>query len=575
MRSITLIVLSCLFSFTAFSQTVTWSPELVKPKETEVNSTLTFPGAYGNNYYANEYVVGTPLIKRKWKCFVNTVNISTLKLEKQTDLVGELADDGKDYLASGGFINNNKQYTFFLDMDQKDVYDLYSVIQNIDGGNATPIKAIQKVDTKKFTLFKSSASVINHKISKKEKAAIAFYYTEIKPAYDGKSIISATIYETVDDDYSMLNVSEWDDDLKVKVSGNYKIPFLAREKKEKVMFGLGEAKTGSGEQARILDIVKDNNGFVYVLLKSANPKDKDEVGVTWVYQFKLSDPSYMKTYKKELSKNRTSISTNLYQDKSGKVFISSVGIEIEDNKDENDRHRVNAAFIGSFNSDGSLATVFSNRLSPEMMYTFEKEKKVDKNGYINSLRIENVLPSADGGCFVIWQHEWEETKENAVNDRQSFSHEYFHSDNVLVQYYNKANKMVWQKPVYKQQKSKDNVVSIYTELASGIMNDALYIFYPDDPKNADRAIDDKDVSEYSVVKFGNKDLAGMFVAKFDVKGNYTRQYIKWPEDKIGFALCVNSFVYLGNNECIATVRKIRQGALFLKAEEYTFLKFKF
>ncbi len=573
MRSISVIILFVLFSTTIFSQTITWSPDLVKPKETEVNSMLTFPGAYGNNYYASEYVVGTELIKRKWKCFVNTVNISTLKLEKQADLVGELADDGKDYLSSSGFVNNNKQYTFFVDMDEKEVYNFYSVIHDIDKGSSGPMKAIQKIDTKKFRIFKSSYSAINHKIGKKEKAAVAFSYVEIKPAYDGKSIVSAIVYETVDDNFSMLNVSEWDENLKATVSNNYKIPFLAKQKMEKTIFG--EAGTAFGYQARIMDVVKDNNGFVYVMLQSANPKDKDEIGLTWIYQFKLSDPSFMKSYKKELSKNHTAISTELYQDRSGKVFVSSVGLEIEDEKDEKDRYRVNTAFIGSFTNEGNLATIFSNRLSPEMMYNFEKEKKVDKNGYINSLSIENVLPAADGGCFVIWQHEWTETKENVMNERQSISHDYFHSDNVLVQYYNKANKMVWQKPIYKQQKSKDNVVNIYSELASGMINDALYIFYPDDPKNAARAIDDQDVSEYSVVKFGNKDLAGIFVAKFDTKGNYTRQYIKWPEDRNGFALCTNSFVYLGNNECVATVRKIRQGALFLKAEEYTFLKFKF
>ena len=67
----------------------------------------------------------------------------------------------------------------------------------------------------------------------------------------------------------------------------------------------------------------------------------------------------------------------------------------------------------------------------------------------------------------------------------------------------------------------------------------------------------------------------MFVAKFDTKGTYTRKYINWPEDRIGFALCTNSFSYIGNNECIAAVRKIKQGALSVRSEEYTFFKLKF
>lgn len=572
MKQLCLIIFTSFFSAVVSAQTITWSPDLVKPKETEINSMLTFPGTDANNYYANESVNGTRIIKRKWKDFIKTVDKTTLKLLKETDLTGELPDDGKDYLNAENFIYHNKQYNFFINMDDQKTYPVYSVIQNMDGSTASTVKAIQKVDIQKYTVFKSAYSAIKHKTTDKWEAVIASSYVNFKPAYDNKSILSAMIYEKVDDVYSMLNVSEWDENLKAIVSNNYKIPFLAKQMKEKTIFG--DAGTASGDQPDILDYVKDKNGFVYVLLKSGDPKNDDDPGIYWLYQFKLSDPVYVKTYRKELVKNRTSRQIKLFQDQSGKVFVSSIGLEIEKDKDKREYLRVNAGFIGSFNNEGNLVTIFSGQLSPQMMYNFEKEKRVDKDGYINSLRIKDILPTADGGCFVIWQHEWTEIKDNNVGNN-TISHYYPHSDHALVQYYNKANKMVWEKPIYKEQKASDKIPDIYSGLASGILNDVLYVFYPDDPKNADKPVDEKEVGEYNVAKFANKDLAGMFVAKFDVKGNYTRKYINWPEDRLGFALCTNSFNYIGNNEVIGTVRKIKQGALFLKSEEYTFFKLKF
>jgi hypothetical protein len=572
MKPLLLFILWSFFSTIIFSQTIIWSPDLVKPKETEVNSFLSFPGTDANNYYVDEAVNGTPLIKRKWKNFIKTVDKNTLKLVKETDLTGELPDDGKEYLNATNFVYQNKQYNFFVNIDDQKVYTVYSVIQNMDGSKANDIKAIQKVDIQKFTIFKSAYSVVNHKTKNKQEAGIAASYVNFKPAYDHKSILSALIYEKVDDGYSMLNISEWDENLKATTSNNYKIPFLAKQYKEKTIFG--SAGTASGDQPEIIDFAKDNNGFVYVLLQSGNPKDEDEDNIYWLYQFKLSDPAYIKTYKKELVKDRTAWKALLFQDQSGKIFVSTTGKLIEKDKDKRAHNDVNGAFVGSFNNEGNLITIFSGQLSNEMMYNFEKEKWVDKYGFVNSLRIKNILQAADGGCFVLWQHEWMESKDNNVGSN-SVSHTYYRSDHVLVEYYNKANKRVWGKPIYKEQKSKDGLFSIYSNFASGIINGALYVFYSDDPKNADLPVDEQKVSEYTLVKFANKDLAGMFVAKFDIKGNYTRQYIKWPEDRIGFVLCNNSFNYIGNNEVIATVRKIKQGALFLKSEEYTFFKMKF
>ncbi len=574
MKIILILVLSSFFSSVIFSQTITWSPDVVKPKETETNSLLSFPGTDENNYYVDEFVFGTVLIRRKWKNFIKTVDKATLKVVKETDLSGEVAEDGKKYFNVKNFVTNNSSYNFFIDINDKETYTVYATVKKIDDPKIPAVKPIQKVDIKNEKPFKSSFSAIKHKDSKETAALKAANHVEIQPAYDGKSIISAFVYESIDEDYSMLNISEWDADLKATISNNYKIPFKAEVFMDKTVFG--KTANGRGINARISDFAKDNNGFVYVTVRSANPDDKEEGMASTLYQFKLSDPAYIKTYKKEMGQERKLKFFRIFQNQSGKIFIAATGREGDD--DSYYSTYTNSAYIGSFNEQGQLQTIFSKHLSTDMLYNFEKEKIVDKRDGVETLYIRNILPSADGGCFVIWEREWEKTKENNVSNGRStttFVHTYYNNDNLLIQYFNKANKMLWQKPVYKEQKKAGTLPDIYSNVASGIINDALYLFYPDDPKNADKAVDDKDISEYDISRFASKDLAGMFVAKFDTRGTYTRKYINWPEDRIGFALCTNSFRYIGNGECIAAVRKIKQGMISVRSEEYSFFKLKF
>jgi hypothetical protein len=206
-----------------------------------------------------------------------------------------------------------------------------------------------------------------------------------------------------------------------------------------------------------------------------------------------------------------------------------------------------------------------------MMYFFESEQKLDKKGAINTLRIREILPTSAGGCYVVWQYEWTESKDNYRGDSKST----YIDDNILVQYYNKEKKLAWQKPLYKHQATKDNIAGYYSGYKALLSNDDLHIFYPDDKKNATKGPDDKDVSTYSVVKFGDKDLAGIVSATFTMNGTLTRNYVAWPEEKVGFAFMPGSMKYLGNNEFIAAARRVKQGVLFLKAEEYVFFRLKF
>ena len=571
MKTFLLAVVTVFFSAVTFSQTITWSPDLVKPKETEVNSLLSFPGTDENNYYVDESVFGTETMRRKWKDFIKVVDKTTLKVVKETDLSGEVAEDDKKYFNVKNFVANNRSYNFFVDMNDKNVYTVYASVKKVDDPKTPAVQPIQKVDIKNEKPFKNMHSVIKHSDSKETAALKAANHVEIQPAYDGKSIISAFVYESLDENYSMLNISEWDADLKATTSINYKIPFKAYVIMEKTVFGKGPS--GDGVNPSISDFAKDDNGFVYVSVRSANPDDKEEGMTSTLYQFKLSDPSYIKIYKKEIGKNIKQKFIRMFQNYSGKIFIAVSGKE----GDDGETYYTNSGYIASFNPQGQLQTIFSKQLSPEMMYIFSKEKDVDKNGGVLGLYLVNILPAADGGCFVLWEqilsNAAEYTESGVAN--QTKAETFYGNYTILVQYFNSSNKMLWQKPVYKKQSRTGLLPDIYTKPASFVLNDAIYLIYPDDPKNASKALDDKEVSVYNISKFASKDLAGMFVARIDNKGTYTRKYINWTEDRIGFALCTNSFKYIGNGECIGAARKIRQAGLFIKSEEYTFFKLKF
>ena len=571
MKTILLSVATLFFSTVIFAQTITWSPDLVKPKETEVNSLLSFPGTDESNYYVDESVFGTETMRRKWKDFIKTVDKNTLQVIKETDLSGEVAEDGKKYFNVNNFINKNSSYNFFIDMNDKEIYTVYATVKKVNDPKTPLVKPIQKVDITNEKIFKNNNAIIKHKDTKESAALKAANYVDIKPAYDGKSVISAFIYQTIDDDYSMLNISEWDEDLKATVSNNYKIPFKVYEKLDKNIFG--SSTTGIGINASVGNFMKDNNGFVYVIINSAIPNNKEAGMISWLYQFKLSDPAYVKTYHNEIAKNKKLKALTIHQNQSGKVFVSATGSE--DTYEDYD-FIINMGYIASFNNQGQLQSIFSKKLSTEMLYNFSKKELVDKNNGVSGLSVINILPSTDGGCFVLWEDQYDNSPKltDGVNAQRP-TETYFGNYTILIQYYNSTNKMLWQKPVYKKQSRNALLPDIYSKAATFVLNDEVYLFYPDDPINANKAIDDREVSTYNLTKFSSKDLAGMFVVKFDTKGTNTRKYINWPEDKIGFALCTNSFKLTANGEWIGAARKIRRAGLFVKSEEYTFFKLKF
>ena len=558
MKHVFTTCLLSLLTFAVFSQSIEWAPNTVNPKGNNPRSVLQFPYNPGKEYYILESDIGDAVVRSKQSNYIQTVDPATFSITGDANVNPIVPDGkGKDYYAGPSFILKNKLYSFYLDGDGDDVYTIYSTVQQTkDGSTIKAFEPFQKSDISKSRIRDIGFIGL---AAKREKRNVDLMFAmesyKIAPAYDGRSIISAFVTKTEDDNNSILTISEWDENLKATTTQDHKI-----------LYKKGKA-SGTYRDPHIEKVVKDKNGFVYVIARPCADEGAPERYA--VYQFKLSDPAYSKVYSKEFTKGFKVIDIDFFQDASGKVFLSTVGFQGDEDSDEG--FYVNAAFIGSFNDAGQLETIFNRPLTTDMMYNFESEKTVDKKGAVNTLRIRDILPTSAGGCYIVWQYEWIQSKDNGRGESRST----YMQDHILVQYYNKEKKLAWQKPLSKHQATKDGISGAYSGYKAVLLNDDLHIFYPDDKKNATRAPEDKDVSTFSVVQFGDKDLAGIVSATFTMSGTATRSYVAWPEDKVGYAFIPRSIKYIGNNEFIAAARKVKQGALFLKAEQYVFLRFKF
>jgi hypothetical protein len=558
MRYVLTTGLLSLLTFAVFSQSIEWAPNTVTQKGNNPNSILNFPYSPGKEYYVIEKDIGDAIVRSKLSSYIQTVDVSTFSVTGDANVNPIVPEGkGKEYYGGPNFIFQNKLYSFYIDGDGDDVYTVYSTVQQTkDGKTVKAFEPFQNSDISKSRIRDIGFIGLAAKREKKKVDLIfATHSYQVAPAYDGRSIISAFITKTEDKENSILTITEWDENLKATTTLDHKIPW-----KE------GKA-SGFIRSPDINKILKDKNGFIYMIARPCT--DEDAPQRFSVYQFKLSDPAYKKLYTKEFTKGFKVIDIDLFQDVSGKVFLSTVGYQGDEDGDEN--FYVNAAFIGTFNDAGQLETIHNRPLTTDMMYNFESEKKVDKKGAVNTLRIRDILPTSTGGCYVVWQYEWTESKVSNRGDSRST----YIDDNILVQYYTKEKKLAWQKPLFKHQATKDNVSGAYSGYKALLLNDDLHIFYPDDKKNATKGPEDKDVSTYSVVQFGDKDLAGIVSATFTMNGTVTRNYVAWPEEKVGYAFMPRSMKYLGNNEFIGAARRVKQGALFLKAEQYVFFRLKF
>lgn len=557
MRYVSLACLLSLLTCTAFSQSIEWAPNTVNPKGNNPRSVLWFPYSPGKEYYILERDLGDAVVRTKQSVYLQTIDASTYSVTNDANFNPIVPDGkGKEIYAGPNFILKNKLYSFYLDGDGDDVYDIYSTVQQTkDGSTVKAFELFQKSDISKSRIKDIGFIGLAAKREKKNvDLGFAMGSYEVAPAYDGRSIISAFITKTEDKENSILTVSEWDENLKAITTLNHKIPYQEGDKKAR-------------SQPGIYKVVKDKNGFVYVIVRTCT--DENALDRYSLYQFKLSDPAYKKMYTKEFTKGFRVNGIDLFQDVSGKVFLSTTGYLGDEGNDE--YFYVNAAFIGTFNDAGQLEAIYNKPLSTDMMYNFETEKRVDKKGAVNKLHIRDILPTSAGGCYVVWQYEWILSKDNGKGESRST----YMTDHLLVQYYTKEKKLAWQKPLSKNQATKDGISGAYSGYKALLLNDDLHIFYPDDKKNATKAPEDKDVATYSVVQFGDKDLAGIISATFTPGGTATRNYVAWPEEKVGYAFMPQSIKYLGNNQFIGAARRVKQGVLFLKAEQYVFFRLKF
>jgi hypothetical protein len=501
----------------SYSQQLQWAQNLETPKERNLYTALSFPGVANNIYFVNEATGGGITFSRKYTNYIKYIDINNLKVQKDqylNSVANNLSGKDEDYLNASNFLFKSKLYSFFIDRNDKSIFKVYGAIQNLDGTIVQNAKDI-------FTMNLSNCDL---KGSKFYRSILGALNVRIAPTKDGQTILSAYISDVIDKNYGKLTITEWSEDLKIISSNTYKVPYKMFQPTTKTIFG--DLSEGDLIPPKIHSIGKDNNGFSYIILESDNPEGKADGGRFWIVQTKNTDPSYFKLYKNELGKNVAPTEVRLFQSSQGQVFVASIGKEVENSDDRSNRYQVNSESILRFDANGKIEVLVSKRIPNEMMYFFEKEKKVNKDGYINSLSIKDVLATSEGGFYVIWQHEWLEFKQHS-ND--------FHFDNLLIQYFNSQNKMVWEKPIYKKQTQSDKIELGYVGIRDFLINDELVIIFPDDSKNAIKPTNDKEVEEFVALKFGNKDLAGLSIATFTKDGTYTKKYINWSEERGGFA----------------------------------------
>jgi hypothetical protein len=531
-----------LFSICGYCQTITWSP-IMSPKNTDGYITLMAEGSPGvsgyylseGGYKSDEYIslIGTDLTVQ---------NSSTIERDKA---------DEKDNERYRTIYLNNKAYMFFIDKHEKGpVFTISAEIKNLDGTVVKNKEAVGKSDIRGVKVFS-------------DKASTARTLMEIKAGYDGKTILLASINETVNKEYSMLNVTEFDENLKQLSSNNYKVPFQYYH-----MYS-GRYQMEDKWDPDIKDIKKDANGFVYLFIKSG--PDADDHNPLSLYQFKPSDPTYSKSYKNEWAKGWAPVQTKLFQDQMGRVYLVNLGYEYEKKKDMNEKGFVNSGFIGCFAKDGQLKEILAQRLSTDMLSKIGGKENI---GAINSLQIKNIFSTTDGGFYIIWQEEMAEW-----NMGPQYYNEGPIAKNLLIQYYGNDNKLAWEKVVYKNQENLKNATrttpDAYMGIRTFLANDVLYIFYPDDPSNANKGIDDKNVNKFSVVSsFGQNDRTGFMLTTFTKSGNYTKKYFDWAADKKGYGLVLPSIKYVGNNEFIGMVRALHQRMSRVTEGDYSVFKLK-
>jgi len=218
-RILSVICLASVFS-PAFTQSVTFSPEVIKPKEEKEQTWVEHIGTDNSTYYMNETERGLGS-SGLYKSYMKPVDMGSLKHGEEVDLrkiMNSLDLKGREFTAFESLAIDNKIYYFFTNNKDKDIYDIYGLVIDKTGKVLQPLKVVQTSDISKM-------DITGHKSSK---SMAAGNVARVRLSFDKKSIISASVYERVDASNSMINISKWDADLNIVSSNNYKIPFIRK-----------------------------------------------------------------------------------------------------------------------------------------------------------------------------------------------------------------------------------------------------------------------------------------------------------------------------------------------------------
>lgn len=536
MKKLFLPVILFLIISSTFSQTVTWSEAVSSKKKEDV---LLFAGSSNSpfsGYYIDE-------IGPKEEHYITGFDQN---LKVQNTLMVPANDN---YFSKEPICLNNKLYTIYINKDEYPSITVYFEVKKMDGSIVKPMQPIGKIETKKSDWFDKKSDrylAMNSLIC-------------IKPSYDGKSFMTAIVNNSAGEGNVMVNISEWNEDLVSAFSSNYRIPFESYHVYQKDRLGGHElifsSKVGDPYKSypRIRDLVKDPNGFIYMFVNSDDPEDHIN---TLLYQLKVKDAAYIKSFKSEWAKTWSPIQTQLLQDNLGRVYVSDLAYAWSSKSERYEWQNINAAYLARFKNDGTIEEIISDKLSAKMLNNFDSNSDIDKGRGINSLRIKDIYSTTDGGFYLIWQHE---PGAAGTGDQTLDILGLPSAYNVLVQYYDNNSKVIWEKVIYKKQENMkfniDKVKDFYVGINSFVANNNLFILYQDNPDNASKGPNDKDVSPLELLKpSGKTNRTGFMVASFTKGGIYTRKYVNWANEKPGYSLVLRSIKYVGNNEVIGTAR---------------------
>ncbi len=542
-----LLALFLLTGSITYSQNVVFSKDEVLPQKAKLHYTIKFPGLSGHNYFVDEMNAGGTLTGARPKNVITTFDVSTLSKTRQVQLNTEVAIiKPDDYINITNIPVKDRIVSFFLNKKDNDTYPVYYQLYGNDGKVLKEEKSPIQIENSKIDIWNS----------KKDHAIRTASSFNVKQTWDGERLLTATTSKYADAGHSVISVGEWDENMKPLFTADYTIPLTrwTGYSDDASVYMVDQTPS----EAKVLDVSADKYGYIYTLVQSGNIEDRKDDNIYWVYQFKKSDKNYLKSYKAEYAGNMLTGEVKLVPGTDGTMYITARGRE-QGKKILLHPYKVNSYFIGRFTGDGKLEKLLGGKISMDLLKLFNMldDKKQQQDGYINGLSLQSFHVNKDGGMYVVWEQSAPaKMRAHSTNVAIVFG-------NLLVQYFDKDKKLLWQKPVFKLQFGGE-----YSGTSVFYDDDKLVMFYPDHLRNAGNDLENPNIEMLDVDKAA-KSLAGFVSIVIDKGGSANRTYVKWPADKAGYALFARSVVQTGKQEYVATIQKQEED------ERFTIVKISF